>query len=183
MLSKKEISYYSLFKAAFAEQPGEFNCSIEGLFEGRPNMFENKLFYICSYPTIDGMSLEDERSLIDKLIHYSKSINKNLIILPHRRDKQKFNSTYIYKEYILNTNMAFEEFYYTNNFSGCNFITLYSGAILVVSKKDNPGYLVNYFKPRIKQSFFDKMFLKQRIDNEAINEIFDSEGVVRVSLG
>ena len=79
--------------------------------------------------------------------------------------------------------MAFEEFYYTNNFSGCNFITLYSGAILVVSKKDNPEYLVNYFKPRIKQSFFDKMFLRPRIDNEAFNVIFDSEGVVRVSLG
>ena len=94
---KKEISYYSLFKAAFTEQPGEFNCSIKGLFEGRANVFENKLFYICSYPTIDGMSLEDERRLIDKLIHYSKSINKTLIILPHRRDKQKFNSTYIYK--------------------------------------------------------------------------------------
>ena len=182
-IKEKEISYYSLFKAAFTEQPGEFDCSIKSLFEGRQNVFENKLFYICSYPTIDGMSLEDERRLIDKLIHYSKSINKNLIILPHRRDKRKFNSTYIYKEYILNTNMAFEEFYYTNNFSGCNFITLYSGAILVVSKKDNPGYLVNYFKPRIKQSFFDKMFLRQRIDNEAINEIFDSEGVVRVSLG
>jgi hypothetical protein len=182
-VKKKEISYYSVFKAAFTEQPGEFNCSIKGLFKGRPNVFENKLFYICSYPTIDGMSLEDERRLIDKLIHYSKSINKKLIILPHRRDNQKLNSTYIFKEYILNTNVAFEEFYYTNNFFGCNFITLYSGAILVVSKRDNPGYLVDYFEPKIKQSFFEKVLLRPKVDNEMINVIFDSAGVARVCLG
>ena len=84
---------------------------------------------ICSYPMADGMSLNDERSLIDKLIQYSKSINKNLIILPHRRDKNKFDSTFTYKDYVVNTNMAFEEFYYTNFFSDCNFITILRGYI------------------------------------------------------
>ena len=56
------------------------------------------------------------------------------------------------------------------------------GAILVVSKKDNPGYLVNYFKPTIKKTFFEKIFLMPGPTNKDANVVFDAEGVVRIYL-
>jgi len=171
---QKNISYCSLYQKAYPEQLGEFNISLADIFKKNNFVFKDKLFYICSMPTKDGMSFNEDNFLTEKLIKHASFLGKDLLILPHRRDRHKVSENYKHNNYVFNTNTAFEEFYYLNRFENCYFLTLYSGAIFSVSKSDNPGYLRNYFSPIIEQTFISKALGKDAINNFDINRMFDS---------
>lgn len=172
---KKKHVFFSIYKKAYEKQVGKFNITLES--HKKTSTFEDCCFYICSGPTSDGMSYEDEEILIKKIIEFAKSNKKKLFILPHRRDRHKFCEEYTFKKYVLNTNVIFEEFYLSSEFINCSFITLYSGAMCIVDAKYERFFIDGYFNPKIKKTFLKKIFFQQGTSVDNLYNYLKSIGV------
>tara|TARA_B100000900_G_scaffold370996_1_gene349900 strand:- start:14321 stop:15268 length:948 start_codon:yes stop_codon:yes gene_type:complete len=169
----KNIFYLSMFKKSFPSQSGKFNINFRQTTI--KNTYKNKCFYICSNPTSDGMSIDDEDALIKKILSFSIQNNKELVILPHRRNEHKKNDNYKYIKYVFNKSNTFEEFYTESKFQNCFFMTLYSSAIFAVGD-DQPKYILkDFFKADIPSyNFFLRVFGVSVDVNNVINYMEDN---------
>ena len=144
-------------------------------------VFKDKLFYICSAPILDGLNRENENNLIDLLTQVARGDRKTLVILPHRRDPMKFKRDYKYSSHVLNPKIPFEEFYFSNNFINCDFVTLYSTAILCVSDQHGRFFISNFFKPKIRHTIFRHITIAI-YDDSRIHDIFVKFGMKKLSM-
>ncbi len=175
---RRIINYLSLYKKIYPFQPGYFNLCL--FKKKKRNVFKNKCIYVCSAPTMDGMSMNDENILTEKVKRFSDSIKKELLIIPHRLEEEKFSKKYKFSEYVYKIDSIFEEFYLNSEFMNCSFITLYSGAILCVDDLHKKYYIRDYFKPRIKRTFINKIFFKRIWDINILYDYFDECNVKKL---
>jgi len=176
---RRNINYLSLYKKIYELQPGYFNLKLSN--KKKSNVFENKCIYVCSAPTMDGMSINDENILTERVKSFSESLKKELLIIPHRVEEEKFSKKYKFSKYVYKMDSIFEEFYLNSEFKNCTFITLYSGAILCVDDSHEKFYIRDYFKPQIKRTFINKILLKKIWDINILYDYFDECNVKRLN--
>lgn len=176
---RRNIRYLSLYKKVYELQPGYFNLKLSN--KKKSNVFENKCFYVCSAPTDDGMSIKDEDILTERVKSFSESLKKELLIIPHRVEEGKLSKKYKFSKYVYKIDSIFEEFYSNSEFKNCTFITLYSGAILCVDDSHEKFYIRDYFKPKIKKTFINKILLKKNLDINIVYDYFDECNVKKLN--
>ena len=186
-IKKIDFEFFSIFPQSYPSQKGAFSVDLKKILksllseDNNSLSFSNKCFYLCSNSTEDGLLLDKENKLIQRLIFYAKKKNQELIILPHRRDFIKKFESYKYFERVINYDTNFEVFYIKNFFENCTFVTLYSTAILYVDDRHERFFITNVFEPKFKKTFTEKLlFIKEPGVDEAY-KFFTENGVKKIN--
>ena len=176
---KRIINFLSLYKKIYKDQPGFFNIQLTQ--KAKSNSFHKKCIYIMSSATNDGMSEDENELLTDKIKLFANSIKKDFLMIPHRRERDKFKKNNKYADYVITIDTIFEDFYLSSEFVDCTFVTLYSGAILCVHPSNERYYIRDYFTPKIEKTFINKILAKKIWDINILYDYFDECKIKRLN--
>ena len=178
------VDFYSIYPKLITNQLGFFDQKLVPNHDDKSGIiYKDTVFYIYSFPRADGMDESFETTIINFVKdHFLTTTVNSFTFLPHRRNPMSHDINFKFSKYLMANYLSFEDFYYSNTFKNCVFVTLYSGAICCVSSQHERYYIKSKFIPSIEKTLIQKIFFLKRTDPKIIFNYFEKIGIKSLQL-